>query len=77
MGFFRKSGESEQDAKIEELRRLVELAAMPPDVAKVAYHELETISGIGQTAAEYTIGATYIEYLAGLPWHKRTEDNLD
>jgi ATP-dependent Lon protease len=77
MGLFRKSEEPEQDTKIEELRRLIEQAAMPPEVAKIAYHELETLSGIGQAVAEYTIGVTYIEYLAGLPWHKKTEDNLD
>jgi ATP-dependent Lon protease len=27
--------------------------------------------------AEYTIGLTYLEYLAALPWHRTTEDNLD
>ena len=35
------------------------------------------LSRINAAAAEYTIGLTYLEYLAALPWHRTTEDNLD
>ncbi len=35
------------------------------------------LSRISAAAAEYTIGLTYLEYLAALPWHRTTEDNLD
>jgi ATP-dependent Lon protease len=77
MKFFKKSEETEQTGKIEELRSMIAAAGMPPDVKKIAEQELETLSQISPSSAEYTIGITYIDYLAGMPWNKKTEDNLD
>ncbi|MGO9614332.1 MAG: endopeptidase La [Dissulfurispiraceae bacterium] len=77
MKFFKKSEEPEQETKTEELRQIIADAMMPPDVQKIAYQEIETLSTISQTSAEYTIGITYIDYLAAMPWNKKTEDNLD
>lgn len=77
MGFFGKSDDNQQDAGIEELRQLISAAKMPGSIEKIAGHELETLSRISQTSAEYTIGVTYINYLLSLPWNKKTEDNLD
>lgn len=62
---------------IEELKRKIAEAGMPPAAEKVALEELFTLSRISPSSAEYTIGITYIDYLVGLPWNKRTEDNLD
>lgn len=77
MKFFKKSEDTEQAAKIEELSRMIDAAGMPPDVKKIAKQELETLSRISPSSAEYTIGITYIDYLVGMPWNKKTEDNLD
>src|SRR5271169_1917877 len=77
MKFFKKSEEPEQDTKTEELRQIIADAMMPPDVQKIAYQELETLSTISQTSAEYTIGITYIDHLVAMPWNRKTEDNLD
>ncbi|MDI6727949.1 MAG: endopeptidase La, partial [Thermodesulfovibrionales bacterium] len=77
MKFFKKSEDTEQAAKIEDLGRMIDAAGMPPDVKKIAEQELETLSRISPSSAEYTIGITYIDYLVGMPWNKKTEDNLD
>ncbi len=44
---------------------------------KIAEQELELLTRISPSSAEYTIGITYIDYLVSLPWNKKTEDNLD
>jgi len=76
---FRKEGAGDEapDPTIPELRRRLAAARLPPEVETVAGRELEMLSRIDSAAAEYTIGLTYLEYLAALPWHRTTEDNLD
>jgi len=64
-------------ATIEELRQTVLSTKMPTHVEQVVNNELETLSKINPSAAEYAIGLTYLEYLLSLPWDKMTEDNLD
>ena len=79
MKLFRKdgAGDEEQDPTIPELRRRLAAAQLPADVGTVVERELDMLSRINSAAAEYTIGLTYLEYLAALPWHRTTEDNLD
>jgi ATP-dependent Lon protease len=62
---------------IEELRQKVYSAALPGPVEKIAEQELSILAKIGPASAEFTIGVTYIDYLACLPWNNKTEDNLD
>lgn len=64
-------------AVIDDLRQMVTSAQMPPHVQQIANKELEILSKLTPTAAEYAIGLTYIDYLVSLPWNRKTEDNLD
>ncbi|NWF51918.1 MAG: endopeptidase La [Nitrospirae bacterium] len=77
MNIFKKSDEKLQTVTIDELRKMITSANMPSHVQQIANKELEMLSKISPTTAEYTIGLTYIDYLVSLPWNKRTEDNLD
>ncbi|RJQ16702.1 MAG: endopeptidase La [Nitrospiraceae bacterium] len=77
MNFFRKSDEKLQAEAIEELRQKVDSAKLPADIQRVANDEIEMLSKMSSSLAEYTIGLNYIDYLIGLPWNKKTEDNLD
>jgi ATP-dependent Lon protease len=77
MKFFKKSDEPGEDGVITELRRKIDAAHMPSSVEKIARQELETLSKISPSTAEYTIGLTYIDYLTTLPWTRKTDDNLD
>lgn len=77
MKFFKKPEDSHQELIIDELRQKISEAAMPNPVQKIAEQELDLLTRISPASAEYTIGVTYIDYLASLPWNKKTEDNLD
>ncbi len=77
MNIFRKGEEKGQSATIEELQELILSSEMPTHVQRTARKELETLSKISSSAAEYAIGLTYIEYLLSLPWKKKTEDILN
>src|SRR5439155_2223179 len=49
----------------------------PPEVEKVANKELNRLKSIPTASSEYTVARTYLEWIADLPWSKKTEDNLD
>jgi ATP-dependent Lon protease len=77
MRIFKKGEETELSTEIDGLRDTVHHAKMPTHVEKVALKEVERLSKTSPSAAEYTIGINYIDYLVSLPWHRMTEDNLD
>ena len=63
--------------EIDEIRKKIEDAKMPPDVLKVAEKELDRLSKMSTMSAEYTVSRTYLDWLTELPWSLSTEDNLD
>jgi ATP-dependent Lon protease len=77
LNFFGKSDEKLQRETLQELRQVVVTAGLPAHVQQIAEKEIEMLSRISQSTAEYSIGLTYIDYLISLPWMKKSEDNLD
>ena len=70
----------EEDPKtsdMNELRRLIDEAGLPPDVKKIADKELQRLERINPASPEHNVSRTYLDYLAGMPWNKSTEDSLD
>lgn len=72
-------GDEEEDweEEIEDLRKQIKKAGMPPEVEKVALKELDRLDEMSPMAAEYTISRTYVDWLISLPWNKETTDNVD
>ncbi len=81
MGLFSKNEMKEEKAEsmteINELKDRVLQAGMPEAVLDIALKEIDKLAKAPSSSAEYTIGINYLTYLSGLPWNKKTEDNLD
>ncbi|MGO9118696.1 MAG: endopeptidase La [Desulfomonilaceae bacterium] len=79
MAFFKKNDveHSSVAQDLVDLRAAVEKAHLPEAVLSVASKELEKLEKTDPSAAEYSIGITYIDYLISLPWNRSTNDNLD
>ena len=67
----------DQTKEVEELREKIEAAGMPELVKKEAKRELDRLSKMPVTAAEYTVSRTYLDWLIALPWAKRTDEVID
>ena len=50
---------------------------MPDPVRKEAARELDRLSRMPVSAAEHTVSRTYLDWLATLPWQKRTDEVID
>ncbi len=75
-GIFRREAE-EMPSEIDEIRQNVIDQKMPGAVEKIILKEVDKLSKISASSAEYTIGINYIDYLTTLPWNRYSEDNLD
>jgi ATP-dependent Lon protease len=63
--------------EMDEIRKKITDAMMPPDVQKVAEKELDRLSKMSTMSAEYTVSRTYLDWLTEVPWSVSTDDNLD
>jgi ATP-dependent Lon protease len=70
-------GQPEGISEYEELFQRIKRAKMPKEVAKKATTELDRLSKMPQMSAEATVSRTYIEWLADLPWKKKTADSIE
>lgn len=67
----------ERQIEIEELKRRLQEAKLPPEAMKEAERELDRLAKMPPAAAEYTVSRSYLEWLIELPWSVSTTDNLD
>jgi ATP-dependent Lon protease len=67
----------EEEEELDELGERLKKAGLPPDVEKVASKELNRLKSIPSASSEHAVARTYLDWIADLPWSKKTEDNLD
>ncbi|HQL00434.1 MAG TPA: endopeptidase La [Smithellaceae bacterium] len=71
-------GESDENAvETEEYRKKIEEKDLPEEAKKEALRELDRLSRMNPSSAEYTVSSTYLDWITTLPWHEATTDNLD
>ncbi len=69
--------EGGEKAEAEQLRERLETADIPDDVRKEASRELKRMEALPQSAPDYHVIRTYLEYVLELPWRKSSEEKLD
>ena len=71
-------GELEPDAaEARGLERKIRRAKLPAAAKAEAKREIDRLSGMHPSSAEYSIVRTYVDWLASLPWSKSSRDHLD
>ena len=78
LGAIRKElGEDDEASELGELKKRIKEAKMPPEAEKQANRELNRLSKMHSSSAEYTVSRTYLGWLLDLPWNKSTKDMLE
>src|SRR5580692_5782011 len=64
-------------AEVEDLRKAVADAAMPPEAEEQAQRELTRLERMPEGAAEYSMTRNYLDWLIAMPWSKLDPEQLD
>jgi len=70
-------GEAGPEGESGELLKKLEAAQPSEEALAAGRREIERLARMSPQSAEYQVGRTYVEVLAGLPWGVLTEDRLD
>lgn len=65
------------DVSIDQYKKKIEEKRLPEEAAKEAQRELNRLSRMNSSSAEFTVALTYLDWLTTLPWKESTQDNLD
>ena len=71
-------GETDENVvETDEYRKKIDAKNLPEEAKKEANRELERLSRMHPSSAEYTVASTYLDWITALPWNESTQDNLD
>src|SRR5208283_5365510 len=69
-------GEDEAPPELAKLKQEIEKAKMPKEVHAKAIEEFNKLKKTPAMSPEFTVTRNYLDWLTGVPWQKRTKDNL-
>jgi ATP-dependent Lon protease len=70
-------GQGDAEDEIQELKAEVEAKGLPEDVQREVDKDIKRISRMQPGSSEYVTIRTYLDWILDLPWHEKTEDNLN
>lgn len=70
-------GEAGDDDEIEELHERIARVDMPDEALRAARKQLGRLSNMQPQSSEYQVARTYVEWLADLPWSRRTPERIN
>ena len=70
-------GEDDEATELKELEEQIEEVGLSPEAKKQAERELNRLSKMHPSSAEYTVARTYLDWLLNLPWKAGTDDMLE
>ncbi len=69
-------GEDEASPELAKLKQEIEKARMPKEIHAKAVEEFNKLKKTPSMSPEFTVTRNYLDWLIGVPWQKRTKDNL-
>ncbi len=69
--------QDESKVEVEEYRTKIAENGLPDEAKNEAERELNRLSRMHPSSAEYTVASTYLDWMTSLPWQESTKDNLD
>ena len=69
--------EDEAKVEVEEYQKKILEKGLPEEAKNEAERELNRLSRMHPSSAEYTVASTYLDWMTSLPWQESTKDNLD
>jgi ATP-dependent Lon protease len=70
-------GDDDKEGEAEELNKRLEALELPEKVRKEVNRELSRLERIGGEGMEAQVIRNYLEWIAELPWSKRSEDKIE
>jgi len=64
-------------AEVEELRRALDEANMPPEIEEQVKRELARLERMPEGAAEYSMIRSYLDWMLALPWAAASKESID
>ncbi len=70
-------GEDEATPELAKVKEQIEKSGMPKEVHEKAMEEFNKLKKTPAMSPEFTVTRNYLDWLTGVPWKKRTKDDLN